>query len=72
MGFMDMNDDFIFHADFGTTNIRMINRETFEESVIDTGIMSHYIKLLYDFLFIVDMNNFYIFDIVKNHVIATY
>ena len=69
---MDMNDEFLFHADFGTTEIRIINRETLEERVIDTGIMSHSIKILYDYLFIVDMNNFYVFDLEKSQVIATY
>lgn len=66
MGFMDMNEQYLYHADFGTSGIRIINRETFEEKVIDTGIMTHYIKLLYNCLLIVDMNNLYIYDIEKN------
>ena len=69
---MDMNDEYLFHSVFGTTKIRKIDLETLEEKVIDTGIMTHYIKLFYEYLFIVDMNCLYIFDIDKGQVIATY
>ena len=72
MGFMDTNEQYLYHADFGTTGIRIINRETFDENVIETGIMTHQIKLIFNYLFVVDMNNFYVFDIDKKQIIATY
>lgn len=34
--------------------------------------MSHYIKLVYNYLLIVDMNYFYVFDLEKEHIIATF
>lgn len=72
MGFMDVNEHYLYIADFGTTGIRIINRDTLEERVIETGIMTHYVKLLYNYLLIVDMNNFHILDIEQNQIIATY
>ena len=72
MGFMDMNENYLYHADFGTSGIRIINRETYDEKIIDTGIMTHHIKLLYNYLIIVDMNNLYVYDIEQNQIIATY
>ena len=38
---MDMNEKYLYHADFGTTGIRIINCENQEEKMIDTGIMTH-------------------------------
>ena len=72
MGFMDLNETYLIHADFGTTYLRFINLETLEEYTIDTGIMSNYIKILYDYLLIVDMNNIYLFELNKNQIIATF
>lgn len=72
MGYLDIDEKYLYCAEYGTSYISIYEKMTKEKRIIQVDAMAHYLKMFKDFMILTDMSFLYVLEKENFKIIAAY